>query len=196
MKKLLIVLLAMLMLTGCGKQEAPVQPPVEEPEVIHTPVEEEQIVAQPEQDVEQTPEEPRDWTPEQPSQDEGVADTFGYGTEKLEGLIEDTIGYTISYPQFEMHGYDGKEQINAFYEALALSLEQHTKENVYPQVMERHCIANVFGEVTAVDHEKEPELVVSYEYRVEFSDSEEPAVFIRTDYFDMNTGECTHTQTQ
>ena len=66
MKKLLISLLAILMLSACGKQEAPVQPPMEEPEVIHTPVEEEQIVAHPEQDVEPMPEEPRDWTPEPP----------------------------------------------------------------------------------------------------------------------------------
>lgn len=196
MKKLFIAILAILMLSACGKQEVPEQPPVEEPEVIHTPVEEEPIVAQPEQNGEPVPEESRDWTPEQPSEDEGVADTFGYGTEELEGLIEDTIGYTISYPQFEMHGYDGKDQINAFYEALALSLEQHTKENVYPQVMERHCVANVFGEVVNVNHENEPELAVTYEYRVEFSDTEEPTVFLRTDYFDMNTGECTHTETE
>ena len=186
MKKMLIALLAVLMLTACGKQEEPVQPPVEE----------EKIVAQPEQEFEPTPDEPRDWTPEPPSQDEGVADTFGYGMDELEGLIEDAIGYTIAYPQFEMHGYEGKGQINAFYESLAVSLEQHTKENVYPQVLERHCIANVFGEVTEVNHDEEPELAVTYEYRVEFSDSEQPTVFIRTDYFDMESGECLRTETE
>jgi len=181
MKKLLISLLAILMLTGCGKQEAPVQPPVEEPEVIHTPVEEEQIVAQPEEKPVEIPAQIVE--PEKPSEDDCPIE---WETIHVEGLIEDTIAYDLE--QLTFSGVDGASIMSQFYASLVTQLENHIKETVYPAVMEQHTGANVYGVVSGINYSHE-HFEATYEYRVEYLNGTEPQSFTRTDRFDVLTGE-------
>ena len=181
MKKLFIAILAILMLSACGKQEVPEQPPVEEPEVIHTPVEEEPIVAQPEQEPVEIPVEIVE--PEKPAEDDCPIE---WETIHVEGLIEDTIAYDLE--QLTFSGVDGAEAMSQFYASLVAQLEKHTKETVYPAVMDLHTGANVYGIVSGINYSHEY-FEATYEYRVEYLNGQEPESFTRIDRFDVLTGE-------
>jgi len=187
MKKMIIALLAIVLLTACGKQEEPVAPIPEEPAAAETPVEEKPA----EDPVEEKPApveipvqivEP-EAEPEQPS---GENCPIQWETTHLEGLIEDTVAYDLEMLTFS--GVDGAEKMTRFYAELAAQLEKHTKENIYSVVMEQHTGANVYGRISntnfSLDH-----FEATYEYRVEYLNGSEPESFTRTDRFDVHTGE-------
>ena len=189
MKKLLIAILAVLLLAACASKEAPV-PPVEEPEIVQPPVEEAPVEAPKPEPVPEVPvEEPAEPSPLLPVPEE-LPEEQPFSLERdvihVEGLIEDTIAYDLE--QLVVSGVEGAEQINGFYEELVQQLEAHTKENIYPAVMEQHTGANVYGIVT---HMKWDDTLVEvvYVYRVEYFNGTEPEEFTRTDHFDAVTGE-------
>lgn len=172
MKKILAALAAMLLLAGCGAQE---QPPAAEPQPQQTqlqPVQEEQPPAVTELPMEPAPEETA----------EPEAEAAEYTVSSLEGLAGDAVGYVLQVPSF------GQSEIDRFYQELAVQMEDHAQGTVHDNCLERHCMANVYGEVTTAVREDDV-LTVGYEYRVEYSDAEEPEVSQRTDSFRLDTGE-------
>lgn len=174
MKKILAALAAMLLLAGCGAQE---QPPAAEPQPQQTqlqPVQEEQTPA-----VTELPMEP---APEETAEPEPEAEAADYTSSSLEGLAGDAVGYVLQVPSF------GQSEIDRFYQELAVQMEDHAQGTVHDNCLERHCMANVYGKVTTAVREDDV-LTVGYEYRVEYSDAEEPEVSQRTDSFRLDTGE-------
>lgn len=173
MKRLFLMIFALLLLTACGKEELPPVADVQTSEVIieeAAPVVEEVPIV-----VDELPEETVFTAPE----------TVAYTSENLEGLVEDTVGYTFEIPTFAV---DGAEQIRAYYEALAEHLEGYTKETVYQKAVERSCIVSVYGYVASASVEGET-LSVDYVFQCDFSDSEENEENLRTDSFNIHTGE-------
>lgn len=186
MKKLLIAVLALLMLTACSKEQEAAAPPVEEPEVVHTPVEEEKIPEEPETAPVEIPTEIVDPESAEPAEEPEDSAPFQWEITHVEGLVEDTVAYDLELPVFS--DADGADQINDFYEKVIDQLVTHTKENVYLAVMEKHTMANVYGTMLNLSWE-EDWVEVEYEYRLEFLDDSAPDFFTRTDRFDLQTGE-------
>lgn len=185
MKKMLIALLAVLMLTACGKQEEPAAAPSMPEEVVQTPVEEAPVV-ETEQEPVEIPvqvEEPQEPSPEEIPEEEFPLE---WEITHVTGLIEDALAYDLE--QISVSEIDGRDAINAFYEKLIGQLEAHTKETIYPAVMEQHAMANVYGKMQAISWNEEW-VEVEYEYRIEYLDGSDPESFTRTDRFDVKTGE-------
>lgn len=155
MKKIMAALAALMLLTACGAEKTPVEQPVQP----QNPAVEEPV----------TPE----VIPEEP--DEPL-----YTTERLEGLVEDTVAYIYDYPRFD------QPEINQFYTDLMTSLEEYAKSTVYTTAIERHTIADVSGlfEVSQTENT----VSVIYTVSVEFGDGETES-FDRTDTFDLVTGQ-------
>lgn len=76
MKKLLLILLALLCLTACSKEQTPVETPEIETPVIEGP---EEVI------------------PDEPEQE-----TVAHTPKTLEGLVEDAVGYVYTYPEVEL----------------------------------------------------------------------------------------------
>ncbi|MBP3633573.1 MAG: membrane lipoprotein lipid attachment site-containing protein [Oscillospiraceae bacterium] len=175
MKRTILILPALLMLTACAK--APVeQTPAEQPAEIVTeetttdaPVEEipVQIVEPAEETVITSPEE------------------VSFTVSTVEGLVEDTVGYSLEVPYFDV---PGGAAIEEYYEKLASHLEGYTKETVYQKAAERACIVSVYGYVASAAAEGEI-LSVDYVYSCDYSDTDESEENLRTDRFNMVTGE-------
>ena len=185
MKKFLIALLAILMLTACGKQDEPAAAPPMPEEVVQTPVEEAPVV-EPEQEPIEMPvqvEEPQEPSPEEIPEDDSA---LIHEIIHVEDLIEDTVAYNLEQPVFS--DFAGAEQVNTFYEVLVQQLAEHTKENVYPAVMEQHTMANVCGVVEYL-HWDADQVQVTYQYQVEYLNDTPADTFSRTDCFDLKTGE-------
>lgn len=182
MKKLLITALALCLLCGCSKSSnVPVTEP--EPEVPSPAISQPEIVYE-EQPVEMETEivEPS------PDENEIPSDDVPLEWEILEvdGLIEDTVAFGMEKPIFS--GVDGAETINSFYDALYDQLENHTRETVYPAVLDKHTGANVYGTVGSISYSHQW-VEVPYTYEVEYLDGSDPESFTRTDRFDLTTGE-------
>ena len=156
MKKILATCAALLLLTACGAEKVPAEP---------TPVPETPVVEEP---VEVTPE----VVPEK-------TDELSFTTERLEGLVEDTVAYIYDYPQF------GDPVMDSFYEELMTSLEEYARGKVYTAAIERHTIADVTGtyELTQTGET----VIVTYTASVEFGDGETES-FDRTDTYDLSVG--------
>ena len=186
MKKLMILAMALLLLCACGKQEepaAPVAPPMQE-EVAEAPATDEvpkEPVEIPTEIVE--PEEPKEPSPAEVPEESFPLD---WGMTCVEGLIEDTVAYQLDQPYFE--NMDCADKISEFYAALVTQLENHTKENVYPAVMEQHTGANVYGIMDAISW-NDQWVEVEYTYRVEYLNGAKEEKFSRIDRFDLQTGE-------
>lgn len=197
MKKLLAALLAVLCLAGCSAKPEPTEmigvtvvttdetPIAEEnPTVEEVPMEEETVEEAPKEEV--AVEDPApELTEEAP---EGAIDTYAMAEIMVEGLVDDAIGYAIVQPEFA--GFPGETAVNDFYAKLVTQLETYTKETVHAECLERHCMANVFGKVLSTNLTSDClGLEVAYEFKVEYSDGTEPKVSVRTDVFDVQTGE-------
>ena len=185
MKKLIAAVLAILCLAGCAAKkeytpDAMPAAPVEQP--VQTPVKEETPPPAAEVPVEiNTPE-----APKQEQAEQEPVQQVEFTDQPVEGLVGDAVGYILSVPVFS--GYPAAGTINGFYTAMVADLEKYTEEKVHTQCLEKSCVANVYGEVTAVDL-LNGELTVIYEYRVEYSNAEEPSINIRIDHFNVQTGE-------
>ncbi len=157
MKKIMAALAALMLLTACGAEKTPAEPAV----VPETPVVEEPVTVTPEVVPEET-------------------DELQYTTQRLEGLVEDTVAYIYDYPQFD------QPEINQFYTDLMTSLEEYAKGTVYTTAIERHTIADVSGsfDLTQTDET----FTVTYTVAVEFGDGETES-FDRTDTFDRISGQ-------
>jgi len=189
MKKLCIVLLALLMLTACGRQEAaqpPVAPPDPEPVTAEVPEEPAEPEPVPEEEPVEIPTQIVE--PQEPSPEEIPEEIYPLEWEAVhvEGLIEDTVAYDLEQPVFA--GTDGAETISGFYTDLVTQLESHTREQVYPAVMEQHTGANVYGKVSHMKW-NDQWVEVLYLYRVEYLNDTPAEEFTRVDRFDLTTGE-------
>lgn len=181
MKRLFLMISLLFLLTACGKQEetapvVPEAPPVEE--VTELPEEPAPVEEIPMEIV--TPEED---TPAAETEAEAVPAPFTFET--ADGLIEDTVGYLFVIPTFEVAGADA---IREYYVELTDHLADYTKETVYTEAASRGCIVSVYGEVTEAVLQGDV-LTVTYVYRCEFSDTEQPTANVRTDSFRAATGE-------
>lgn len=172
MKRLFLIIFAILMLTACGKKADPAPESPQDPEVQ----EEVTVPAEP-------ADEPEEETEEELPAEEG--EPVAYTCQLLEGLVEDTVGYTFEIPAFEI---PGAETVQQYYQALAEHLEGYTKEEVYAEAAERACVVSVFGRVTEAVSDGET-LTVTYVFECDFSDSETPEETARTDSFDVTTGD-------
>lgn len=181
MKKWMLIVLALLLLTGCGAKETNTQEPVEEI---------------PEQET-QTPETPKETKEpeavEIPVTINGSDKSYTemnldveYETQSAEGLVEDTVGYVLEYPVFS--GIDGAETINLYYQELVDYLTDYATSTVYSEATERHTVADVTGgfEIAAADEGLQ--LGVTYTVTVKFADSDQEESFDRTDVFQPDTG--------
>ena len=174
MKRLFLIFAMLFLLTGCAKEELPivtedVLPAPVKTETAETPVEEIpiEIVA-----------------PEGPAV-ENSGEAVAYTCTNLEGLVEDTVGYTFEIPTFDV---TGATAIGTYYEELAQHLESYTKETVYTEAASRACIVSVYGYVTEAVLQDDV-LTVTYVYTCDFSDAEEAVENVRTDTFSATTGE-------
>lgn len=175
------LILALALLTGCA-QEAPSTPETPATSVEETTVPEtapETSEALPEVDelpIEINP----DASPLEP-----VPAELSCADQTVEGLVEDTVGYTFALPVFS--GTDGSEAMTQFYTDLLPEMETYAKETVYLEAMDRHTVVSVFGSYT-VDGVQDGALLVSYEVRAEYGEGD-PVTSSRTDHFDLTTGE-------
>lgn len=177
MKRLIFIFSFILLLTACGTpEEIPAAP--EEVEVV-----EEVTATEPTVEVETVIVDSD--APVQTVVSHG-GEPVSFTTEVLEGLVEDTIGYTFEVPAFAV---EGSEDIRAYYDELAAHLESYTKETVYTEAASRACIASVYGYVTDAVLDGDV-LTVTYVYECDFSDTEESVENVRTDSFSATTGEC------
>lgn len=157
MKKIMAALAALMLLTACSAEKTPVEQPVQP----QNPVVKEPVTVTPEA----VPEEP---------------DELQYTTQRLEGLVEDTVAYIYDYPQFD------QPEINQFYTDLMTTLEEYAKSTVYTTAIDRHTIADVTGSFDVIQPENT--VCVTYTVTVEFGDGETES-FDRTDTFDLVTGQ-------
>ena len=181
MKKSLAAVLAVLCLAGCSAKEKPAEVPgetvmnpvetVETPVVEEIPVEEIIVEAPQEELVEEVPAD--------------SMDTVDYSADKLEGLVGDTIGYSIAVPKFE--GFEAAQTVTEFYEKIGANLVEYTKNTVNEECLELGLMASVFGEITQTAL-VEDGLEIHYEFRVEFSNGDVKTNG-RTDTFHLQTGE-------
>ena len=179
MKRLLAALAAVLCLSACSAKE---------PEPIRLPEQTTQTVEQTAPQTEQTApaDKPVEELPIQSPEQSEETQPVQYTVTVRDGLVEDAIGYVLEQPVFT--DLPGAEAINAFYVQLCDYLTAYTKETVYEACMERTCVADVTGTVTAVSLD-DTKLTVEYTYTIAFSNEETPTVNTRTDCFDIQTGE-------
>ena len=178
MKRLILIFSLILLLTACGKQEelpivpeevTPAPAPAETADVPAAEVPMEIVIPElPEETVIETNGEP-----------------VSYTSAAVEGLVEDTVGYTFEVPTFDV---PGAEAIRTYYEELAAHLEGYTKETVYTEAASRACIASVYGYVTEATLDGDV-LTVTYVFECDYSDTEESTENVRTDAFSAATGE-------
>ena len=162
MKRLFAVLSLFLLLCACGKQE-PAESPQPEPE----PVEQEIQQELPPQEVPITVTEP--------------SAPVEYTADHREELIEDAVGCELAVPVF------GQQKMDDFYEDLYGQLIDYTKETVFPETVNRGCVATVTGQVESVTEENGAVTVV-YAYDCDFSEGDDLHRTC-TDTFDLTTGE-------
>ena len=174
MKRLFLIFAMLFLLTACAKEELPVVteevlPAPVETETVETPVEENPIeVVVPEETV-----------------IEAGGEAVSYTSATVEGLVEDTVGYTFEVPTFDV---EGAAAIYTYYHELAAHLEGYTKETVYTEAASRACIASVYGYVTDAVLEGDA-LTVTYVFECDYSDTEESVENVRTDSFCAASGE-------
>ena len=173
MKRLFAMIFAILLLAGCAADPAePVEQTTAETEAVT------------EEATEQTTQELTEEEVTAPAETDAPP-AAPHTIEIVEGLVEDTVGYSFEIPVFE---YAGNETIRRHYDELVSSMIGFTTEVVYSNAMERGCIVSVYGtvkEATVIDDV----LTVSYLYICDYSDSDEPTEESRVDRFDITTGE-------
>jgi len=186
MKKLIAAVLAVLCLAGCSAKE-------EKTEMIgvtvvtktETPVvETEEAPSVQEFDIEIETENPQEALPEDLEPGEGGS--VAVPVEDVEGLVGDAVGYCFQLPAFTE--YAASETMNDFYTALVNGLVEYANGAVNETCLKENCIASVYGKVPRATLTGDT-LDVMYECRVEYSSREEAVVNVRTDSFNVQTGE-------
>ena len=181
MKKWMLILLALLLLTGCGAKKTETQEPVEK-----SPVQETQTPETPEETTKpEAVEIPVTINGEDKSYTEMNLDV-AYETRTEDGLVEDTVGYVLEYPVFS--GIDGAETINQYYQELMEYLTDYAASTVYSEAAERHTVADVTGSFEIAAADEGLQLGVTYKVAVKFADSDQEESFDRTDVFQPDTG--------
>lgn len=175
MKNVIFAILALLLVSGCGANEKPVETQIQpDPQTV---------VEEPVEEVENS----EDFTTvEIPVEIVDLPETASYLVELSEGLVGDAVGYSLEIPTFL--DVEGSEVIHNFYVEMVEDLVDYTENTVHGACLERHCMANVYGTVGSATVE-EGLLSVEYSYEVQYSDADEPTISTRTDVFDMTTGE-------
>jgi len=188
MKKLIAAVLAVLCLAGCSAKE-------EKAEMIgvtvvtknETPaVETEEAPPVQEFEIEIEQENPEEALPEEPEPGEGGA--VAVPVETVEGLVGDAVGYSFQKTAFTE--YTASETLNEFYSDLVDGLVEYANGAVNEKCLKENCIASVYGTVVQATLTGD-RLDVMYECRVEYSSSEDAVVNVRTDSFNVQTGEVT-----
>ena len=179
MKRLFAACAALLLLTACGQTTD--EPPIAEtnPDQIV----EEQTPAEPE--VEEIP---MEINPDLPACEDGVSpegEQAVYEVVLVEGLIEDSVGYTIEKPVFK--DLNGADNINAFYETIVLSVENFCKSQIYDTAMNKSTVASAYGTVDFATI-YEDYIEIQYRFKAEYGDDTVDEN-VRNDRFDLETGE-------
>ena len=192
MKKLIAAVLAVLCLAGCSAkeekaemigvtvvtQEEPVEKPVEEAPVEQPPVQEFELEIETEAPEEALPEDV----------EAGEGGSVAVPVEAVEGLVGDAVGYSFQLPAFTEYAASGT--MNEFYTELVNGLVEYANGAVNETCLKENCIASVYGTVQQATLTGDT-LSVMYECRVEYSNSEDAVVNVRTDSFNIQTGEVT-----
>jgi len=191
MKKLIAAVLAVLCLAGCSAKEekaemigVTVVTKNETPEVVEeTPVEQPPVQ---EFELEIETEAPEEALPEDVEPGEGGS--VAVPVEAVEGLVGDAVGYSFQLPAFTEYAASGT--MNEFYTELVNGLVEYANGTVNETCLKENCIASVYGTVHQATLTGDT-LSVMYECRVEYSNSENAVVNVRTDSFNIQTGEVT-----
>ena len=188
MKKLIAAALAVLCLAGCSAKE-------EKTEMIgvtvvtktETPVvETEEAPSVQEFEIEIETENPQESLPE--DQQPGEGGSVAVPVEDVEGLVGDAVGYSFQKTAFTE--FAASETMNDFYTELVNGLVEYANGAVNETCLKENCIASVYGTVLRATLTGDT-LDVQYECRVEYSNSEDAVVNVRTDSFNVQTGEVT-----
>ena len=185
MKKWIAAVLAVLCLAGCSAREESVQeapapaPAVTGEKPVEQPAAEEKPVQELEIEIEN-----KEALPEDPEPGEGGA--VAVPVTLVEGLVGDAVGYSFQQPAFE--AYTASDAMNLFYEELVQELVNYANGPVNSKCLQDNCVASVYGKVLQTMLTGET-LEITYECRVEFSNSEDATVNVRTDVWNVETGE-------
>lgn len=190
MKRLIAIIFAILMLTACASEQTQDSP--SDQKKTDKAVRDEQVVAEPEQAEEpEVPEQPaQPVVPVQPenimeeSEEAVEGEPMPYTVEIVDGLVEDTVGYTLELPVFDCPGYD---IMRIAFETYVQQMEQAAAGAIYTNAMLRGCIASVYGEVISATVDGDA-LTVIYSYRTEYSDMAEPVEQRTLLRFDIQSG--------
>ena len=182
MKKRIAALLAVLCLAGCSADEKTEMigvTVVTEKETVEAPVEEAPPVQEFEIEIEE--ELPEDLEP-------GEGGSVAVPVEAVEGLVGDAVGYSFQKTAFTE--FAASETMNQFYAELVDGLVNYANGAVNEKCLKENCIASVYGTVLRATLTGDT-LDVQYECRVEYSNSEDAVVNLRTDSFNVQSGEVT-----
>ena len=188
MKKLIAAVLAVLCLAGCSAKE-------EKAEMIgvtvvtkseNPVVETEKAPSVQEFEIEVETENPQEALPEDLEPGEGGS--VAVPVEDVEGLVGDTVGYSFQKTAFTE--FAASETMNDFYTELVNGLVEYANGAVNETCLKENCIASVYGKVLRATLTGDT-LDVQYECRVEYSSREDAVVNVRTDSFNVQTGEVT-----
>ena len=188
MKKLIAAVLTVLCLAGCSAKEEKTDMigvtvvTKEEPAAVEVekapPVQEFELEI-----MQEAPEEslPEDLKP-------GEGGSVAVPVEAVEGLVGDAVGYSFQKTAFTE--FAASEAINDFYAQLVDGLVEYANGTVNEHCLANNCIASVYGTVLRAAL-TEDTMEVIYECRVEYSGEQEGTVNVRTDVWNVQTGEVT-----
>ena len=179
MKQLIAAVLAVLCLAGCSAKEEKAEmigvTVVTQGEAVEKPVEDAPVEQPPVQEFEIQIETEEDGSVAVP-------------VEAVEGLVGDAVGYSFQLPVFTE--YAASETMNEFYTDLINGLVDYANGAVNDTCLKENCIASVYGQVLQATLEGD-RLDLQYECRVEFSNEDADTVNVRTDSWNIKTGEVT-----
>lgn len=150
-KRILLLLTAALLLSGCAKEPAPApELPVIEP-APELPPSGQEPLPEPEPAPEQLPPAPAPETSMEPAPSPEPEPETGNGIivrdSEMVGTVEESISYSITVPKLEGSG-DGVTSVNAYYEQLANKLYGMAYGEIYEQSLDQHTILHLSAAFT------------------------------------------------